>query len=145
MLGINKADFAIRGEHFHLRDPWNLLRIICGAFMFPHALSKFAQGGFNPAIVGFFDKAGFHPPEAWMALAFIAEFGSGVALVLGICTRFAALAAAGALLVAVYALQVVKGFGWLWNLGGYEYPVFWALTAFAVALHGFQIQSERAA
>lgn len=138
MLGITRRDFAIRSENFNLLQPWNLLRIICGAFMFPHAMSKFANGGFNPGVLGFFAKAGFQPAEAWVALAFLVELGSGIALVMGICTRFAALAAAGALVVAVYALHMVKGFGWLWNLGGYEYPVFWALTAIAVALHGFQ-------
>lgn len=142
MFGISKNDFIIQRENFNLLDPWNILRIITGAFMFPHAMSKFAHGGFNPAIVGFFDKAGFHPPEAWIALAFLTEFGSGIALVLGLCTRFAALGAAGALMVAVYALHMVKGFGWLWNLGGYEYPVFWALTALSVALHGFQKQQQ---
>jgi putative oxidoreductase len=43
-----------------------------------------------------------------------------VALVLGICTRFAALGAVALLAVAVYSLQVVKGSGWTWNTGGYE-------------------------
>jgi putative oxidoreductase len=36
--------------------------------------------------------------------------------------------------VAVYALQVVKGFGWTWNTGGYEFPVFWALMCIAIAI-----------
>jgi putative oxidoreductase len=61
-----------------------------------------------------------------------------VALVLGICTRFAALGAAALLAVAVYSLQVVKGFGWTWNTGGYEYPVFWAITSLAVALEAWK-------
>jgi putative oxidoreductase len=29
---------------------------------------------------------------------------------------------------------VVKGFGWTWNTGGYEYPVFWAIACLVVAL-----------
>jgi putative oxidoreductase len=40
--------------------------------------------------------------------------------------------------MAVYALQTVKGFGWTWNTGGYEYPVFWGLAALAVALTEFK-------
>ncbi|HTO46593.1 MAG TPA: hypothetical protein VML91_03050 [Burkholderiales bacterium] len=48
---------------------------------------------------------------------------------LGLCTRYAALGA-----VAVYALQVVKGFGWTWNTGGYEYPVIWGLVCIAIAI-----------
>ena len=59
MLGITKEDFAIRGSNFDLTQPWNILRIICGAFMFPHAMSKFVGGALNPGVVGFFAKAGF--------------------------------------------------------------------------------------
>jgi putative oxidoreductase len=58
--------------------------------------------------------------------------------VLGLCTRYAALGAAGALAVAVYALHVVKGFGWTWNTGGYEYPVFWAIACLCVAMTEFR-------
>jgi hypothetical protein len=47
---------------------------------------------------------------------------------------YAALGAAAVLAIAVCALQVVKGFGWTWNTGGYEYPVFWAIVCIAVAL-----------
>jgi putative oxidoreductase len=138
MLGITRNDFMIRPENFRLTNPWNILRIICGAFMFPHVAGKFVAGGLNPGVLGFFAKAGFAPPEAWMILAAMVEVGSGVALVLGLCTRFAALGAAGALAVAVYALQVVKGFGWTWNTGGYEYPVFWAIVCVAVAMNEFR-------
>ena len=53
MLGITKEDFAIRGSNFDLTQPWNILRIICGAFMFPHAMSKFV-GGAQPGGRGFF-------------------------------------------------------------------------------------------
>ena len=49
-------------------------------------------------------------------------------------TRYAVVAAAGALAVAVYALQTVKGLGWTWNTGGYEYPVFWGLVCVAIAI-----------
>ncbi|QBK03382.1 DoxX family protein [Hylemonella gracilis] len=137
MLGITKKDFLIRAASFNLTNPWNILRIICGVFMFPHAASKFAAGALNPGTVGFFAKAGFAPPEFWVILAAMVEVGTGLALLFGICTRFAALGAAGALAVAVYALQMVKGFGWTWNTGGYEYPVFWGIVCLAVALNEF--------
>jgi len=61
-----------------------------------------------------------------------------VFLVLGLCTRYAALGAAAILGLAVYALQVVKGFGWTWNTGGYEYPVFWAIVCLAIAMEEFK-------
>jgi len=40
--------------------------------------------------------------------------------------------------VAVYSLQVVKGFGWTWNTGGYEYPVFWGICSLAVAVQAWK-------
>ena len=127
-------------DKFNLLDGWNVLRIICGAFMFPHVAGKFvAFGVLNPGTVGFFAKAGFVPPDAWVAIAAFSETLVGVCLVLGICTRFAALGAAAVLAVAVYALQVVGGFkGWTWNTGGYEYPVFWAIVSLAVAVNAWK-------
>jgi putative oxidoreductase len=135
---ITLDDFKLKASNFNLLRSENLLRIICGAFMFPHALSKFSGGGLSVGTLGFFAKAGFQPPEFWVWLAVLMEAGTGVALVLGLCTRYAALGAAGALAVAVYALHVVKGFGWTWNTGGYEYPVFWAIACLCVAMTEFR-------
>lgn len=127
-------DFQIKLENFDLTKSANLLRIACGAFMFPHVAGKFTAGALSASTVGFFAKAGFHPAEAWVYTAAAAETVAGLALVLGICTRYAALAAAAILGIAVYSLQVVKGFGWTWNTGGYEYPVFWGIVCIAVAM-----------
>ena len=131
---ISKDDFRIKAKNFDLTKGWNILRIIAGAFMFPHVAGKFVNGALNPGTVGFFAKAGFSPPEAWVYLAAASETAVGIALVLGICTRFATLGGAAVLAVAVYALHMVKGFGWTWNTGGYEYPVFWALACIAIAV-----------
>jgi putative oxidoreductase len=131
---LTADDFRIKAENFDLTRGSNILRIICGAFMFPHVAGKFAAGALSAGTVGFFAKAGFHPPELWVYLAAVAETLSGIALVLGICTRYAAIAAAAVLAIAVYALQIVNGFRWTWNTGGYEYPVFWAIVSIAVAI-----------
>jgi putative oxidoreductase len=136
---ISLDDFRIKASSFNLTDEWNVLRIISGAFMFPHVAGKFVGAGLNAGTVGFFAKAGFYPPEAWVVIAAVSEALVGICLVLGICTRFAALGAAAVLAVAVYALQVVGGFkGWTWNTGGYEYPVFWAVVSLAVAVNAWR-------
>ena len=142
MLGLTKDDFRIKPENFDLTNGANILRIIAGAFMFPHIAGKFASITtltLKAGTVGFFVKAGMTPGEFWVYLAALAEATAGIFLVLGLCTRFAALGAAAVLGVAVYALQVVKGFqGWTWNTGGYEYPVFWALVCVAIAIEEFK-------
>ena len=138
MLTLTRDDFRIDASNFDLTRGSNVLRIAAGAFLFPHIAGKFVNGAFNPATLGFFAKAGMTPPELWLGLAAVSELLVAVFLVLGLCTRFAALGGAAVLLMAVYALQVVKGFGWTWNTGGYEYPVFWALTCCVVAMDAWK-------
>jgi putative oxidoreductase len=128
-------DFRIKASSFDLTKSNNILRIACGAFMFPHVAGKFAAGALSVGTVGFFAKAGFQPPEFWVYLAAFTESLTGILLILGICSRYAALGAASALTIAVYALHMVKGFGWTWNTGGYEYPVFWAIACIVVAMN----------
>jgi putative oxidoreductase len=140
---ITKDDFRIKADNFDLTQGSNILRIIAGAFMFPHVAGKFVNGALSPGTVGFFGKAGFAPADLWVWIAAGSETLVGVALVLGICTRFAALGGAAVLAIAVYALHVVKGFGWTWNTGGYEYPVFWALVCAAIALEEFKAYFAR--
>lgn len=135
---LTANDFRIKAENFDLTNGMNILRIISGAFMFPHVAGKFTAGALTPGTVAFFGKAGMTPPEVWVYIAVAAELLSGIFLVLGLCTRYAALGAAGVMAVAVYALQVVKGFGWTWNTGGYEFPVFWGIVALVVALEAWK-------
>jgi putative oxidoreductase len=143
-MWLARDDFRIKAENFDLSNGLNILRIICGLFLFPHVAGKFAAGAVAASTAGFFAKAGFHPPEIWVCIAAIAETAAGLALVFGICTRFAALGAFALLAVAVYSLQVVKGFGWTWNTGGYEYPVFWAVTSLAVAIEAWKAHLRQA-
>jgi len=137
--------FRNQAESLHLKKGLNIPRLILGGFMFPHVAGKFAAGGLSAATVGFFAKAGFHPPELWVYIAATAETLTGIALILGICTRYAALGAAAVLAIAVYSLQVVKGFGWTWNTGGYEYPVFWGIACLVVALEEWKAVLARRA
>lgn len=116
---------------FDLTDGDNIIRITAGIFMIPHVAGKFID---HAAVLGFFVKAGFPAPEAFLYLAAVTEAVSGLCLVFGLWTRLAAPAAAGALIVAAAALFEVGGFKWLWNKGGFEYPLFWALICLAITL-----------
>lgn len=65
--------------------------------MFPHVYGKCADIGtltLKAATVGFFAKAGMTPGKFCIYLAAAAELVAGVFLVLGLCTRYAALGAA---------------------------------------------------
>jgi putative oxidoreductase len=118
-------------SRFDPLDGDNIIRISAGLFMFPHVAGKFLD---HAAVLGFFTKAGFPYPEFFIGLAAATEALSGICLVLGLWVRFAAPAAAGALFVAAAALYEVGGFKWVWNKGGFEYPVFWGLVCLALTL-----------
>jgi putative oxidoreductase len=120
-------------ENFDLTNEFNILRILCGVFLIPHSVGKITAWDYSS---GFFEKAGFRPVKAWLYATLVFEAVLAAALILGIHTRYAAILCAVFMIVAAVAvLRVTRG-KWLWNLGGCEYPVFWAICAIAVAMHG---------
>jgi putative oxidoreductase len=79
-------------------------------------------------------NAGLHPPVVWLYGAFAVEIVATIGLVFDIYTVYAALLTGVFLLVAAYASWRVSKGKWMWNFGGAEYPLFWAICCFVVAL-----------
>lgn len=115
---------------FDLTNGWNILRIICGAFFIPHIYAKF----FVPEALGFFVAAKFSPPKFWLYTACVIELVLATFLILGIFTVYTAVVATLHLAVAAVAVHRVAGGKWLWNIGGSEYCVFWAICCAIVAM-----------
>ena len=120
-------------QNFNLTDPFNILRIICGVFFLPHLVAKFTQQQYA---LDFFQKVRFLPPKAWLYTAFVVEIVVSPGLIFGIYTRYLALLAAAFLFVAAFGVYRFTEGKWLWNLGGYEYPLFWGICCIVVAMHG---------
>ena len=57
-------------------------------------------------------------------------------MVLAIYTRYVALLEAVFLFVAAWSVLRCSQGKWLWNIGGYEYCLFWAICCDVVAMHG---------
>ena len=76
---------------------------------------------------------GFEPAIAWVWGGLSIEFVGGIALMLGLFTRFWAAAAAIEMAIISYA-YLNNGFAWLNR--GYEYTLMWGLVCFAIALRG---------
>ncbi|MCM2251168.1 MAG: DoxX family protein [Ramlibacter sp.] len=131
-------DFKIKASNFDLTESHNVVRILAGFMMLPHAASKFSAGGLNPGTVAFFAKAGMQPAEFMVGLAATAEIVGGLCLMLGLATRWAGLGVATIMALTIVALLNVGPFKWLWNFGGIEYNLFWGLTALAVAVTEFK-------
>ena len=110
---------------------WLLVRLTVGLMLIPHGWPKLMMGvtaTANMALV----KRGIGPAEP-LAIALIAiETLGGLCVALGLFTRFWAAAATIEMAVIVY--HHLPKFGW--GERGYEYPLFWGLVMFAIALRG---------
>ena len=120
----------MREQLFDLTNGANVLRIVCGLFLLPHLVVKFRNQDF---VKGFMEKAGLRPPIVWLYASFAVEIVASIGLILAICTRAAALLTGVFLLVAAWASWRVSAGKWMWNFGGAEYPLFWAICCFVVA------------
>ena len=110
---------------------WPVIRIAVGWNLFVHGWGKVSRG--PSAYIRPFLEQGFDPALPWIWAALIVEFVGGIALILGLFTRFFAAAAAIELLI-ITALYWKTGFAWLNR--GYEYTLLWGLVCFAIALRG---------
>lgn len=109
-----------------------LLRIALGTMFLAHGLTKLLV--FTPAgTAGFFHSIGFPGFLAYPVIAF--EILAGILLVLGVYARWVGAIATVQLFVAS---TVHFGNGWSFTNtnGGWEYPVFLAMSALAVTLMG---------
>lgn len=107
------------------------LRVPVGIIFAAHGAQKLFGwfGGYGLEGTGqFFGSVGLNPGYLMALLAGSVEFFGGLALVLGLLVRPAAAALAGAMLIAIFAVHVGKGF--FISNGGYEY----ALALFAASL-----------
>lgn len=101
-----------------------LLRISLGVMALAHGLLKVFVFTV-PGTVGYFESLGLPGVLAYLTIA--AEVGGGVALLLGVYTRWVSLALVPVLLGAAW---VHLGNGWMFSNagGGWEFPVFWTLA-----------------
>ena len=110
-----------------------ILRLSLGVMFLAHAgLKVFVYTPEGAA--GFFQSVGL--PASFAMLAIFAETVAGIALILGLATRYVALAMIP--LLAGTILFVHGGNGWLFSNegGGWEYSAFLIAASFAQALIG---------
>ena len=110
-----------------------VLRVTLGALFLAHAGLKLLV--FTPAgTAKFFGSLGFPPELAYLVIS--VEVLSGIALILGVWTRWAAIAGIPILLGAIFTVHGAAGFFFTNPKGGWEYPAFWAIALVAQALLG---------
>jgi putative oxidoreductase len=110
-----------------------LLRVTSGVWFLLHAGLKIFV--FTPAgTAGFFDSIGL--PGFLAYIVILAELIGGLALIAGFKTREVALGLSVILLGSIYTPHFAAGFFFSNPNGGWEFPAFWALTLWALALLG---------
>jgi putative oxidoreductase len=110
-----------------------VLRVSMGFMFLAHAWLKLAI--FTPAgTVGFFESLGFPGALAYLVIA--AELIGGLALIVGIWTRWVSLVMIPILLGSIYAPHGASGFFFSNEGGGWEFPAFWAVALVVQALLG---------
>jgi putative oxidoreductase len=122
MIDLKTAPYAILA-----------LRVTTGVLFLVHGLIKLFV--FTPAgTAGYFESLGL--PGALGYLTMLAELAGGLALILGIKTRYVSAGFVVLLLGAAITAHAGNGFMWTNANGGWEFPVAWALVQAALALLG---------
>ena len=110
-----------------------LLRVTSGVWFVIHALVKIFVFTL-PGTVGFFESIGLPGFLAYVVI--VAALAGGTALIAGFQPRIVALALSVILLGSIYTPHFSAGFLFSNPNGGWEFPAFWALTLWALALLG---------
>src|SRR5687768_2053286 len=111
----------------HRLAPYGLfvIRAALGIMFVAHAMLKYAVFTM-PGFAGFLGTVGLPGALAWPIV--LAEFAGGIAILLGVYSRWVS---AALLPVLLGALAIHAPNGWLFNApnGGWEYPAFLAAAA----------------
>ncbi|MGP9790942.1 DoxX family protein [Roseinatronobacter sp. NSM] len=120
--GVTNADLAA-----------TILRVSMGILFLAHAGLKLFV--FTPAgTAGYFASLGLPGPLAYLVIA--AELFGGIALILGVYSRWVSLALVPILLGSIYVPHGAAGFFFSNEGGGWEFPAFWAVALVVQALLG---------
>jgi putative oxidoreductase len=111
---------------------WLIVRVAVGWNLLVHGWGKLMAGPTAAFLKGYSDM-GFTPPELWFWSSTMVETTAGVALILGLFTRFFAAAVAIEMLIIT---MIYWKTGFAWTRRGYEYTLMWGLISFAIALRG---------
>ena len=133
---------SLAGFYVHSRDlAWLVVRLTAGGMLLVHGIMKvmpMAEKGFAATIAAFatgsLARRGIEPALPLAYVVFFLETIGAVMIMLGLFTRF--IAAATAIQFAIITFVAHWPAGFAAGRGGWEYPLFWGLILFAIALRG---------
>ena len=120
---------------------WLIVRLTAGGMLLVHGIMKaipMAEKGLAATLAGFaaniLARRSIEPSLPLAYVVFFLETVGAVCIILGLFTRF--FAAALAIQFAIIAFVAHWPAGFAAGRGGWEYPLFWGLIMFAIALRG---------
>ncbi len=109
-----------------------LVRIIAGVIFIAHGYMKFFVMGM-PGTTGFFSQVGVPAPAIMAPFVATLEVAGGIALVIGLLTRLAALGLAFNMLVAIMLVRLKGGF---FAPNGAEFEILLCVACVALVVAG---------
>jgi putative oxidoreductase len=115
---------------------WELtiLRVVVGIVFLAHGLQKLFLVGFG-GVAGMMEGLGVPAPGLFAVILTLVELLGGLALILGLFTRIAAIPLAVDVLVATLTVHLPNGFFAIPN-GGYEFTLVLLAASIALAVAG---------
>ena len=109
-----------------------VLRVVVGVVFLAHGWQKLFELGFH-GVAGFFGGAGIPLPFVSAVIVTLVEFAGGIALILGLLTRWAAALNGFDMIVAILVVHLKNGF---MKPGGYEHPLIMLAACVALLMVG---------
>jgi putative oxidoreductase len=135
---------TLAGFYPHARDlGWLVVRLTAGGMLLVHGINKvmsMTEKGFTATVEAFaagaLARRGLEPSIPLAYVVFFLETIGALMIMLGLFTRFITAAVAIEFYIITFVAHWPNGFGWSSPRGGWEYPLFWGLILFAIALRG---------
>jgi putative oxidoreductase len=113
-----------------------LVRFAAGGMLLVHGIAKLTYGDISLFAAGALARRGIEPALPLAYAVWTIETVGAVCIMLGLFTRFFAVAAGIQFTVIVFIAHWPHGFWWNRPGGGWEYPLLWGLVFAAIALRG---------